>query len=82
MLEQIKARIAEIEKAMSDLVAQHNVLSGHLNEAKHLLDLASKLAGELAPHNPVVEDMQAVDKAVDEVSDVVAHIEDAALSHA
>lgn len=75
MLEQIKARIAEIEKAMSDLVAQHNVLTGHLGEAKHLLDLASKIAGELAPHNPVVEGMEAVDKVVDEVSDVLPHSE-------
>lgn len=74
MLEQIKARIAEIEKAMNDLVAQHNVLSGHLNEARHLLDLASKIAGEIAPHNPVVEGMEAVDKVVDEVGDAVSHI--------
>lgn len=78
MLEQIKARIAEIEKAMADLVSQHNVLSGHLNEARHLLDLAVKLAEGLAPERCAAQVLEAVDKAVDECADVVDNNEPSA----
>lgn len=66
MLEKIKARIAEIEKAMSDLVSQHHVLSGHLNEAKHLFEMASKLSNEMAPESCETQVSESVDNIVDE----------------
>jgi hypothetical protein len=77
LMESLKARIQLIEKTIQESVVNHNGLLARLEEAKHFLDMATKIAGELAPHNPVVEDMQAVDKVADEVGDAVAHIEDA-----
>lgn len=74
----LKERIQLIEKAIQESVVNHNGLLARLEEAKHFLDMATKIAGELAPHNPVVEEAQAVDKVADEGIDAVAHIEDAA----
>lgn len=42
MIEQIKQRIAELEKSLQQVVANHSMLVGHLNEAKHLLEMAEK----------------------------------------
>lgn len=67
MLEQIKARITQIETEMQTLVSQHTILTGHLNEAKHFLDMLSKVSSELAPDNSVTDAIQIVDKIVDEV---------------
>ncbi len=68
MLEKVKARIAEIEKAMQELVAQHGTLSGHLNEAKFFLDMATKATEEVAPESCVAEGLEAVDNVVDEIA--------------
>ncbi len=67
MLEQIQARIAEIEKAMQELVTQHSTLSGHLNEAKFFLDMATKSAEVIAPTSCATECLEVVDKVVDEI---------------
>jgi hypothetical protein len=67
MLEQIKARITEIETAITQLVANHATLTGHLAEAKHFLDMATKVADEVAPGNPVTDVLDVVDHVVDEV---------------
>ncbi len=67
MLEQIKARITEIEAAMQNLVTQHSTLMGHLNEAKHFLDIAEKLAVSSGADNLLTECVEVCDKVVDEV---------------
>ena len=67
MLEQIKARIAEIEAAIQQLVVQHGTLQGHLAEAKHFLDMADKVADDVVPANPVTEVLDVVDHVVDEI---------------
>ena len=67
MLEQIKARIAEIEAAIAQAVQNHSTLVGHLAEARHFLDMATKIADEVAPANPVTDVLNVVDHVVDEV---------------
>ncbi len=67
MLEQIKARIAEIETAIQQTITQHGALTGHLAEAKHFLDMATKTAEVVAPANPVTDVLEAVDNVVDVV---------------
>ena len=67
MLEAIKARIAEIEAAIQQVVGNHTSLVGRLDEAKVMLDMATKVAGEVLPGNPVVAAAEAVDSVVDEL---------------
>ncbi len=67
MLEQIKARIIEIEAAIQETVSRHAVLTGHLTEAKHFLDMAAKISQELAPDNVVTECLQVADNIVDAI---------------
>jgi len=61
----LEARIAEIEKAMVQLVQNHTVLTGHLTEAKHLLDLAKGVADEVAPASPITEVLDEVAMVAD-----------------
>jgi hypothetical protein len=67
MLEQIKARITEIETAMQNLVSQHAVFVGHLNEAKFFLEMAEKIAVEISPDSLLTECLKVADKVADEV---------------
>jgi len=63
MLEQIKMRLAEIEKAIQDSIVNHNGLLARMDEAKIMLDMATKAADVLAPGS-------VVDHAVDDVMPV------------
>lgn len=74
MIEQIKARIAEIETAIQNLVTNHTAWSAQLAEARHFLDIATNTAEAILPGNPVVVGLEAVDKVVDEASNVVAEV--------
>lgn len=74
LVQALEARIKEIETALQ----QNSVkLSGHLEEAKYLLDLATKVAGIL-PANPVTEALDAVDTVVDTVESAPAASEETA----
>ena len=42
MIEKLKERIAELEKALEHSIVNHNALVGALQEAKHIYDLAQK----------------------------------------
>lgn len=44
MIEQIKARITDIEAHLASLVNQHTAVSGNLAEAKHFLSMAEEAA--------------------------------------
>ncbi len=55
MIEQIKARITEIETFIAQLVQQHTAATGNLAEARHFLEMAEK----------------GVDKPVDDVAEIV-----------
>lgn len=44
MLEQIEERVKELEKAVEQSMANHNVLFGQLGEARYLLELLKKSA--------------------------------------
>ena len=67
MIEQIKGRIKEIEAAIEKMVHDHNALQGHLAEAKYFLDMATKVADEVAPQAPATEVFDAVDKVADAI---------------
>ena len=71
MIDKIKERIAEIEKAVQDLVSQHSVLIGHLSEAKHLLMIAEQVVEAVAPDSHAAVALEAVDNAVSMVEKVV-----------
>lgn len=68
MLEKIKERIAEIEKAVENSVMNHNGLLARLDEAKVLLDMAAKAAHVVAPDSPVDAVLSAADSVVDALS--------------
>lgn len=67
MIEQLKARIKEIESALEQSVTNHNGLLVRLDEAKHFLDLVTKGADDLAPESPVTNVLDVVDHVVDEL---------------
>ena len=67
MIEQIKERLASIEKAIQESIVNHNGLLARMDECKVMLDLAAKAADELAPGSPVDNVLDAVDHVVDEV---------------
>ncbi len=67
MIEEIKVRIAEIEAAIAKLVSDHAVLTGHLGEAKHFLDMATKAAEVIAPESCVAEALEIVDNVADAI---------------
>ncbi len=69
MLEQIQARITEIETAIQNLVQNHAVLTGHLTEAKHFLDMAKKGTDMIAPESCAPEALEAVDGVVDAIAE-------------
>lgn len=65
MLEQIRERIAQIEKSIQELVQNHAVLTGHLNEARSFLEMASKAGDEVLPENPVSDVLDVIEDVVD-----------------
>jgi len=65
MIEQLQMRIKEIESFLEQSAANHNGLIGRLNEAKHLLDMATKAADVVAPESEVTKVIDAVDHLVD-----------------
>lgn len=73
MIEQLKSRIVDIEKALQDVVGNHTALSVRLDECKYLLDVAVKAAEIIAPANPVVEVLEAVDNVVDSLGSPEEH---------
>lgn len=75
MVEQIKARITEIETAIQQLIQNHSTLMGHLSEAKNMLELAIKEAPAIASAASEVEvAIPAVEAAVPAVEDAVAAV--------
>ncbi len=68
MLEKIEARITEIEKAIETSVLNHNGLLSRLDEAKVLLDMASKAAHVVAPGSAVDSALGVADQAVDAIT--------------
>jgi hypothetical protein len=74
MVEQIKARITEIETAIQQLIQNHSTLMGHLSEAKNMLELAIKEAPAIAT---AVSDVQAAIPAVEVAAPVVEDAVDA-----
>lgn len=74
MIEQIKERIAELEKGIQNLVTNHTMWTAQLAEAKHMLDMATKAAEVIAPTSCVTEVLEGVDKVVDEASVIVDNI--------
>jgi hypothetical protein len=57
-IQNLETRVKEIETALQQNAIK---LSGHLEEAKYLLDLATKISNEVAPASPVTEALDAVD---------------------
>lgn len=74
MIEQIKERIAELEKGIQNLVTNHTMWTAQLAEAKHMLDMATKAAEVILPESCVTHAFEAVDKVVDETAAVVDNI--------
>ena len=67
MLDQIKARITEIEKAIESSAINHNGLMVRLDEAKAMLDMAAKAAHVVAPGSAVDVALAAADSVADEL---------------
>lgn len=61
MLEQIKARILELEEHLKQLVQSHTTASGQLAEARIMQEMAEKAAEQ-----PEIEAAEVVDNAVEE----------------
>ena len=68
MIDKIKERIAEIEKAIEGSMLNHNGLLARLDEARVLLDMADKAAHVVAPDSPVDAVLTAADSVVDALS--------------
>lgn len=67
MLEQIKARIKEIEEAIQGLVANHTAWSAQLAEAKHFLSMAEQVTVEIAPDSLLTECVEVAAEIAQEV---------------
>lgn len=69
MIEELKERIAVIEKAVNDAVANHRDLLVRLDETKYLLDFFTKAAEVVAPESPVTEALEAAEAIVEHVQE-------------
>ncbi len=65
LIENLKSRAGQIEQAVSQSLANHNALLGQASEVKYLLDMATKLADEIAPGSPITAAINVVDEIVD-----------------
>ena len=65
LIENLKTRATQIEQAIAQSLANHNALLGQANEAKHMLDMATKLADTVAPMSPVTEVINVIDGVID-----------------
>lgn len=65
MIDKIKERIADIEKAIEGSMLNHNGLLARLDEAKVLLDMAAKAAHAVAPGSAVDAVLTTADSVVD-----------------
>jgi hypothetical protein len=68
MIEDLKEKISQVEQSIATAVSNHAVLLGQGQALKHMLDVATGLAEEVLPGNPVVEGLEVVDKIVDNVT--------------
>jgi molecular chaperone GrpE (heat shock protein) len=75
MIEKIQERIAELTKAIEQTVAQHNFLTGALQEANQLLqfyiahrDEINKIASE-ATENPMMAVMDSLELPINDNND-------------
>jgi hypothetical protein len=68
MIDKIKERIADIEKAIEGSMLNHNGLLARLDEAKVLLDMAAKAAHAVAPGSAVDIALTAADSVADALS--------------
>lgn len=71
LLEDLKSRATQIEQAIAQSIANHNVLLGQGAEIKNMLDMATKAAEVVLPGNPVTEVLTTADKVVDEIASLV-----------
>jgi hypothetical protein len=69
MVKELQERIATIEKAVSDVVANHRDLLVRLDEAKYLLDFFTKAAEAVSPASPVTEVLEAGQAIIENVSE-------------
>ena len=69
----LEARVATIEKAIADSIANHNQILTRLDEAKYILGLVTTAANTVAANSPVTATLDSVNTVVDAVvSDVAA----------
>lgn len=69
MVTELKERIATIEKAVGEVVANHRDLLVRLDEAKYLLDFFTKAAEVVAPDSPVTEVLEAGQALIENVQE-------------
>lgn len=71
LLNDLKSRATQIEQAIAQSIANHNVLLGQGAELKNMLDMATKAAEVVLPGNPVTEVLATADEVVDEIASLV-----------
>ena len=69
MVTELKERIATIEKAVGEVVANHRDLLVRLDEAKYLLDFFTKAAEAVAPDSAVTEVLEAGQALIENVQE-------------
>lgn len=69
MLTDLKERIATIEKAAGEVVANHRDLLVRLDENKYLLDFFTKAAEAVAPDSAVTEVLEAGQAFIENVQE-------------
>lgn len=67
MIELLKMRIKEIETAIEQSAMNHGALMVRLDEAKQVLEMATKAADEIAPESNVTHALDAVNEIVNPV---------------
>lgn len=67
----IESRISDLKKSVEQSLANHNFLTGMLNEAVSFLGIATKVAETVIPASPVAAGLEAADSVANEVQSAV-----------
>lgn len=69
MLEQLKQRLVDIEKALIETANNHTALKVREDECRYLIGVFESMDKEAAPHGTVAEAIEKAQEVIDAISE-------------
>lgn len=69
MLEQLKQRLVDIEKALVETANNHTALQVRADECKYLVSVFESMDKEVAPNSAVAEAIEKAQEVIDAISE-------------